>query len=237
MDPIKEAFAKAKQDIAELKSTVTDLSLEIKGLKNLINEILASKTPAIQQTNQQIIPTNPHISSTDRLNELDEMPLYGLKSPNNSFSTGNRGVPTNRQTHQQTDQQVNSLVNTNFWQGKSAPANKTISHLEQVSNVLNSLDSIKKDLRSQFKRLTPQEMSVFSLIYQLESDGFIVDYPLLSSKLNLSESSIRDYTQKIIKKGIPLVKLKENNKKIILSVPQELRKIATIETIYQLREI
>ncbi len=80
-------------------------------------------------------------------------------------------------------------------------------------------------------------MLVFSTIYQLEEQGFIVDYPLLASKLSLSESSIRDYTLKIIKKGIPLLKNKENNKKITLSISLDLKKIASLNTILQLREI
>jgi Mn-dependent DtxR family transcriptional regulator len=103
--------------------------------------------------------------------------------------------------------------------------------------MLNSLDSIKKELRHQFKQLTSQEMAVFSCIYDLESQGFIVDYSLISQKMSLSESSIRDYIQKIIKKGIPIVKTKENNKKILLKIDENLKKIASLQTLLTLREI
>jgi len=111
------------------------------------------------------------------------------------------------------------------------PKEDKISHLERVSEVLNSLDTIKKEIRTKFKHLTIQEMTVFSTIYELEDKGFIVDYSLISSKLDLSESSIRDYVQKIIKKGIPITKTKENNKKILVSIDPNLKKIASLETI------
>jgi DNA-binding transcriptional regulator LsrR (DeoR family) len=60
---------------------------------------------------------------------------------------------------------------------------------------------------------------------------------LISQKLGLSESSIRDYTHKIIKKGVPLIKIKENNKKVTLSVAQDLKKIASLQTILALRNL
>jgi len=80
-------------------------------------------------------------------------------------------------------------------------------------------------------------MLIFSTVYQLEEEGFIVDYPLVASKTNLSESSIRDYTQRIIAKGFPVIKEKINNKRIILHISPELKKIASLNTIITLREI
>ena len=103
--------------------------------------------------------------------------------------------------------------------------------------MLDSLDDIKKDLRYKFKKLTHKEMQVFEAIYSLENQGLIVDYPLLSQQLNLSESSIRDYTKNIIKKEIPLMKIKENNKKITLQISQNLKKIASLDTIQTLRNL
>jgi len=112
-----------------------------------------------------------------------------------------------------------------------------LSKIQKVSDILNSLDSIKKDLRSKFKKLTSQEMLIFSAIYQLDEQGFSVDYPILAKKTSLTESSIRDYVQKLIKKGIPVDKTKENNKRITLSIPQDFKKIASLQTIISLREL
>ena len=121
-------------------------------------------------------------------------------------------------------------------QQKSTNSDK-ISHLEQVSQVLSSLDDIKKELRVKFKHLTSQEMLVFSSIYQLEEQGFIVDYSLLSQKLALSEISIRDYIRKLIKKGIPIDKSKEDNKKVQLFISPNLKKIASLSTILSLKAL
>jgi len=75
------------------------------------------------------------------------------------------------------------------------------------------------------------------MLYSLENEGNEVDYPLLSSKLKLSESSIRDYILKIQKKGIPITKEKLNNKRVILHISQDLKKIASLDTILKLREL
>ena len=80
-------------------------------------------------------------------------------------------------------------------------------------------------------------MLIYSSIYSLEDQGFMVDYSLLAQKTNLSEISIRDYIRKIIQKQIPLIKSKESNKKVLLSIPLELKRIAPLNIILQLRSL
>ena len=163
------------------------------------------------------------------------MPLKALKTTYTDISTGNDGVPTDRQTDKQTDTSTGNK-GVKFAQSIKNPTHEEkLTHLDKVAEVINSLDNIKKELRWTFKKLTNQEMAVFSTIYQLEEQGFTVDYSLISQKLSLSESSVRDYVQRIIKKGIPLLKYKENNKKILLSISPELKKIASLDTINTLR--
>lgn len=238
---IKESFQRVKDDMQAIKLAINQLSEELEfqrsTLKELKEEIKRTIIPAQEsdrQTNRQTTPT-------------DNLPLQPLKDQNLHISIGNDGVPADRQTDQQTDRHIqkfalNTLLTPNS-PSNSNPTFKTvskedkISQIEQVANVLSSLDTLKKDLRAKFKRLTQQEMTIFSSIYQLEEEGFVVDYPLLAQKLSLTESSIRDYTQKIIKKGIPVDKSKQNNKKITLSIPREFRQIASLNTILALREL
>jgi len=155
-----------------------------------------------------------------------------LKKQNLGISTGNRGVPTDRQTNRQTNRHIIQHITAQEIEKKPIE-----NHLDKAKEILDSLDALKKDVRIKFKRLTEKEMQVFSLLYSLEQQGEIVDYPLLSSKLNLSESSIRDYIGKIQKKGIPIIKEKINNKKILLHISPDLKKIASLDTIIKLREI
>jgi len=250
-NPIKEAFTKAKQDILSLTAQIESLKREIQSLKEIIKTTPNNKTdrqtdnstrsstenPAQNTINKTIQQLNPASSTSSTHIPAHNLPLYASKSPISNISIGNDGVSTDRQTDRQTD-------NTKRNKGTKVRLNKEIyfpeqriTKLEKVTEVLNTLDNIKKELRLKLKKLTHQELAVFTTIYQLEEEGFIVDYLLLSKKLNLTESSIRDYVQRILKKGLPLEKVKENNKKILLSISLELKKIASLATILQLREL
>lgn len=268
-DPIKEAFAKAKQDIFSLASEIESLKREIQSLKELVksqNNLPPSKQTDKQTDNSTHPSTeNPaqntqnqtpqHIKPTEKDTPAhipaQNQALYSLKTPISNFSIGNKGVPADSQTVRQSVNRQENRVLTELSIPKTAKKiqhidNQTIQQhtpktvskpLESVSQILQSLDTIKKEIRHKFKRLTSQEMAVFSSIYQSEEEGFIVDYPLLAQKLQLTQSSIRDYIQRLLKKGIPIIKNKENNKKIVLSISSELKKIASLSTITQLREL
>ncbi len=216
-DKIKEAFAKVKEDISGLKSQTREIVQEIQELKRTLIQTDIPTHP----TDRQIIPTHPQ-------------EVEGLKPQNLQVSIGNEGVPTDRQTNQQTDKTSKKFV---LIDKEQLVKEDKISQIDKVSEMLNSLDAIRKEIRAKFKKLTPQEMLVFSIIYQLEDQGFSPDYRIIANKTNLSESSIRDYTLKLIAKGVPVDKIKQNNKKITLSIPQSLRRITSLGTILKLREI
>jgi len=210
MDLIKEAFKNVKEDMDFLFQ-------EFQEIKRTLSEITTQLAKNSSELNKD---------TTTNKDLLENSPSTSLKTSISQFSTGNKGVPTNQQTNQQTNQ--HPLVSY---------GNNETANIHKVSEILNSLDELKKEVRFKFKKLTNQEMLIFSTIYQLEEEGFIVDYTTISNKLNLSEISIRDYVRKITKKGIPLNKLKENNKKIVFSIPQDLKKIASLNTIFSLREL
>ncbi len=216
MDPIKEAFTRAKQDVSRLEDEVRILREEVEQLKRTL-------TIPTQQNNT---PTFQHRTPTDSNIPTHDWSLEGVKSPITDVSTGNDGVPTNQPTNKPTNQHI-------------LPTREIdeISHLQRVSEILGSLDELKKEVRIKFKKLTNQEMTIYSHIYQLEEEGKDVDYSLLSSRSHLSEISIRDYVRKIMNKGIPLEKKKIDNKKILLSIPDTLKRVATLPTIMQLREL
>ncbi len=235
-DLIKEAFSRIKQDIISLQEQIFLLNHQIEEIKRTLLALNPTQNQ-LQQTDSQINPTIQHIPT-------DNLPLEALKGSNISSSTGNGGVPTDSQSNSQTVQQTEkpldfvSFHNEEIAENsENLPKTDQISQIQRVSEVLESLDSIKKEIRSNFKHLTSQEIAVFSAIYTLEEQGFVVDYPIVSQKLGLSESSIRDYTHKLIRKGIPIIKSKENNKKITLSISPELKKIASLQTILALRKL
>lgn len=238
-DQIKLAFSKVKQDILSLQQDISNIKQELDEVKDLLlHKIVDLDTPTDTSThfptNTPINPTHQHINptypATPTQNPTHPQEIGGLKSPFLGISTGNGGVPTDRQTDRQTVQQTNQHM----------PYNLDIeSNIREASEILNSLDHLKREIRLKFKKLTPQEMSVFSTIYQLEEQNFPdeITYKSIAKPLKLSESSIRDYVQKIISKGIPIKKNKINNKTIVLSISSELKKVATLPTILKLMEL
>jgi len=215
MDPIKEAFFKIKKDIIQLKDEIIKLKTQINNIQTTPTHNLAlTPLQTDRQTHIQTTPTHNH----------DVEPPYTL---NSNSSIGNEGVPTDKQTNQPTNQQIHSYTQI-----------KHKTDFEQANEILLSLDNIKKGIRLKFKRLTPQEMLVFSTLYALEEQKIEeITYRTLAEQLQLSESSIRDYINKLIKKGVPIDKIRQNNKTILLKISQNLKNIATLATIQDLREL
>lgn len=233
MDPIKIAFDKIKDDIFSLKYEMQQLRQEIIELKS---KTFQNPTTPAQTPTQDYPPV-----STPAHFPAMPTPLQPPISQNNAVSIGNRGVPTDKPTDRQTNQQTQnrpfSVQNTAQIQ-YSKPITSPPNEFERANEILNSLDSIKKEIRLKFKRLTPQEMLVFSTIYALEEQNIEdITYKVLSQHLNLTESSIRDYINKLSQKGVPILKVRQNNKKITLKISPDLQKIASLATIMKLREI
>jgi len=209
MDPVKEAFSKIKSDIDYLKHQINLLKLDLGSLNQQI-----SQTPNPIPTHQQ----------TDR--QTQNNGLGAVYPQNLTSSSGNKGVPTDKQTNKQTNQHQEIPLK-----------NQQSSEFKQAREILDSLDTLKEEIRVKFKALTPQEMVIFNTLYILEEDKKIpeITYKILSKELNLTESSIRDYINKLVNKGIPINKLRKNNKTILLNISDDLKKVATLATLLRLR--
>ena len=229
MDPVKDAFDKVKQDIIFLKDELNNLRKGVVETRERMMEIceiikkIDEKIEFVASTHQPKIQTLPTYSSTHNY------PLEAPKTQNLPISTGNEGVSTDRQTDRQTHKQTQNEHKIT----ENSPDNSFDNALE----MLESLDSIKKEIRLQFKRLTEQELLIFSTIYQIEEEQGYANYKFLAERLNLTESSVRDYVGRLIKKGIPVEKKKVNNKQIKLFISQNLKKITPLSTILQLRDL
>jgi len=225
MDPVKDAFDKVKQDIAFLKDELNNLRKGVVETRERMIEMceiikkIDEKIESVASTHKPKTQTLPTPSSTHKSS------LEALKPSNLHLSTGNEGVSTDRQTDRQTDTQTQKEPKIN--------ENSFDSALE----MLESLDSIKKEIRLQFKRLTEQEILIFSTIYQIEEEQGYANYKLLAKRLNLTESSVRDYVGRLIQKRIPVEKKKVNNKQIRLFISPNLKKITPLSTILQLRDL
>lgn len=266
MDLIKQAFSKIKQEISEINQKIEFQQKQSESLNNSIIETrnsfisLCEIIKKLQDSQQKITnklnefhekqekikennkntqnlenietSTLRHINSTPSTHPSTHQQAFkGLKEQNNAISTGNEGASTDKQTDKQTDTSTH-----NFEENKQEIL-KNKDSITNAAEILDSLDTLKKEIRLKFKRLTDQEMLVFSTLYQLEEEQGYTDYKSIAIKLNLTESSIRDYIGRLIKKGIPVDKTKINNKSIHLKVSDNLKKVASLPTIFQLREI
>src|SRR3989344_5729610 len=157
MDPIKEAFSKAKQDIFNLQSQLENMRRDMQEIKRIlikISENQKSNQPTNQQTNQQsnfsnsqnaqygLIPSetsnNPtiqqqntsfqHINPTQNSIPTHNLPQYGLIPSKKETSIGNEGVPTNQPTNQQTNQHIGNEGVISFPMKKLSP---TITEIEK----------------------------------------------------------------------------------------------------------
>ena len=229
---VKEAFNKVKEDVDFLNNEILNMKTAISNLTSILTN-LTKNSKTLDSTFRQIISTN-FDNSTD--SSTVPLEIEGLKPLNLPISIGNKGVSTDRQTDNSTDNSTYILE-----KNKENITKNIEFEIKEAKEILESLDSIKKDIRLKFKHLTPREMLVFSYIYQSEEQGNQdnqdITYKSLSKQLKLSESSIRDYVQGIIFKGIPIKKEKMGNKQVSLSISPDLKKIATLHTIMQLREL
>jgi hypothetical protein len=210
METIKETFQMIQNDLNFLHRELSSIKADILYLKQFIKNSSYNQINSIPTQNTQIPTQNTQIPTDNWL-------FKALNAKKMVISMGNDGVPTDRQTDQQTNNQQENSIN-------------------KASFLLESLDSLKQEIKNKFKKLTEKELLIFATIYQLEEEGLAVNYKILSDRLSLTESSIRDYVRRLLFKGMPIEKSKQNNKEIFLSISEDLKKIASLSTIIHLRD-
>jgi hypothetical protein len=235
MDPIKEAFGRIKQEIYNLQKELTELKQEMKVIIQNKVESSSQTTPTNQHLFQSQTYQQTHQQTTPTDTPTQNMPTEPLKTQNYTFSTGSEGVPTNTQTHKHTLQQTEkSPILT---QNRDLNEDLTANAFDEAANVIQSLSALKGEIKRKFQSLTPQEMLVFSNIYTLQDENKQITYKTIANQLNLSESSIRDYVNRLIKKDVPIIKEKINNKLVLLSISSSLRKNLSLSSIISLRSL
>ena len=231
MDELRESFRRIKEDISFLKE---EISRTKEGLSQIGSFLYDLNQEVLYLKREGSFPKKGFETKKDLFNtgvsknETDNTDFNPQKPQNMGISNGNEGVQTDRQTDRQTDKKEVF--------GRNLGINSENS-FDGASKLLESLDGLKKEIRIKFKKLTSQELLVFSTIYQMEEEKGFSDYKSLSARLNLTESSLRDYVRRLIIKGIPLEKLKINNKEVHLSISKNLKKITSLSTILKLVEL
>ena len=134
------------------------------------------------------------------------------------ISSGNDGVINNHQ-------QSSTIINNEH---QSSSTN---------NNQLESINDLKEDFESLFKRLTDREFSVFMAIYQLEEDLHgLVRYSDVSKMLKITQITVRNYVNSMISMNIPIEKHRQYNRKVSLSIKKELRDLNLATKLLKLRQ-
>lgn len=96
------------------------------------------------------------------------------------------------------------------------------SYAHPKHTIKSIIDNVEKVVNS----FTKQELLAFLTIYQLEEDlKRPVTYTEISKKMELSEGCIRLYISSLIEKGAPILKQKQNNKTVFLSILEDFRNL------------
>jgi len=92
------------------------------------------------------------------------------------------------------------------------------------------------EIEQLFMNLTEKEFLVFTALYQLgEALKSPISYKTLADELKISQSSVRDHMSELIRKNVPLKKLKINNKTVLLQIDPSFKSLNIMAKILNLR--
>jgi len=153
----------------------------------------------INKLENDILSQNKEILELNRKLELILTDNKDLKEKLNDLiiSIGNNGV-----------KQINKQINKQM--------------IKQLSTPLNT-NLIKNLIEEQFKTITKQELKTFLTIYQIEEEKGQVSYEDLSISMGITTSCIRVYVANLLKRGLPINKIKVKNKNVILLIKEDFR--------------
>ena len=246
-EKVKSSFERVKDEISLIRYEVQNLKNELSELKVLKEELKALKEE-FSTRNQPLIKTNfiPSFSiGNEGVPANQQTNTSTVNTPpfpvdDNSYvdSSTPTHFPADNPAHLQHIPEKVQQTNTKLDKRSPLTLQKSYEKDEigEMNNLTEIIEGLKTDLKKKFKTLTRQEFHIFSMLYTLDKSQNSITYQDLAVRTGLTSSSIRDYIQRIIKKGIPIVKEKQNNKLVTLKIPQELKNLATLDSLIRLRK-
>ena len=190
-----------KRNVKLAFSRVKEHILHIEGqLKSNKEEVVLYKEEIIKLRKELELLRNEL-----KLQVEDEKPLNPQNQGIEPVSSGNEGVYSF--TH--------SFNKHSF--------NNQAHNIHSINKQLSKFQGFKQDFDKIFSSVSRQEFLTFLTIYQLEEEFNNVSYLDVAKKLNLTEGCIRTYVSSLLKKGLPLMKKKYNNRQVFLYISPEFR--------------
>jgi len=120
--------------------------------------------------------------------------------------------------------------------GNEGVMHRCISAPSVLQRQLNDVETLQKKFKDLFLKLTNAEFNLFVAIYSLEEEtGQAVSHTQLASRLGLSPVYIREVTRTLTLKGLPIVRYKDSNKKVLLLISREFRDLKIVSKLIKLR--
>ncbi len=168
-------------------------------IATLEQEVKANRDFIIEQNKQLLTLMTQLKDQNSQIRALEDLKPQNLldSSLKNEDSSGNKGVSLD---------------------GYSLPGYSLDGYSLNIQELQENLPSI-------LSRLSKQEFLTFLTIYQLEEEISKVTYDDVGQNLKITSGCVRTYVSGLIKKGLPVLKSKYNNKVIILSIPPEIRSL------------
>ena len=193
IDYLNKENSKKRKILKMNEEAVKNSFLKVKEDINKLESFLSRLEEAINEQKKEIENLRSQIISNSLKNET----FKPYKDILEKSSTGNEGVYANMHAHMQANMQANKQV-------------------------LNT-SSFKDQLEEIFNRLTKKEFLIFLTIYQLEEEKILPTYTAISHYLKLSQGCIRTHITNLLRKEVPLIKTKINNKLTLLGIKPDFK--------------
>ncbi|MDI6737782.1 MAG: hypothetical protein QME12_04680 [Nanoarchaeota archaeon] len=224
LESLKSEVLKAKEGLNSQKEPILRLESTINSQKELISSQKSKFESDLEGIKSSFLSQNEKISTfSDKIDIiLKRLGEIEAKMSVSTSSTGNEGVYSD----------IHSF-NIHSFTRQEKPASGDISSelsLEPKQRVekpdLAILSSSRQDILGRFSGLSKQELRTFLTVYGLEEEKGNVSYLDVAKKLNLTEGCIRTYVSSLMKSGIPVEKVKLNNKMVVLHIPKEFKELS-----------
>jgi len=204
-DQIKGAFLRVKEHMETLE-----------------REVRANREFIIQQ-NEQIKTQNEQIISLmDQINALEKLKQHNSKQEDqkkSKFLVSNGQIKPKKEPISP----ISSLSNEDSIGNKGASLDGYSLPGYSLPSYSLDIQRLQEQLPMILSKISRQEFLTFLTVYQQEESIGKVTYETIAKEINISTGCVRTYISGLIKKGLPIVKAKYNNKIIILSIPREIR--------------
>ncbi|MBI2110540.1 hypothetical protein HYT51_02060 [Candidatus Woesearchaeota archaeon] len=175
---------------------------------------------------------------TNKFQEMIKNSFYNVKEDINELKNDVNHLKQEILALKEEISKIYTLINGKnlIYEEKSSKTHPIISYANKQTNGQTNKQTLKhspntqidanslKNLDSLFLKLPKREFLFFLTLYQLEEDQeHPISYLSIANHLKLTEGGARTYSHNLIKKGLPIEKIKLNNKQIILRITPEFR--------------